>query len=292
MTQRILFTCLDAGFRLMHPIMPFITEELWQRLHSQFGQQFAAFTPSSFAALLSSSSSSSSAVEKRVIDVDTDSLVSLDSLMVSSYPTTKVFTGFKNQEAQADMQRVLDVVHAYRSLKQSFGHHFVTTSTKADSQADHQSQQGGITVTLVCDPAQNGLMTLLQRHADDVKFLCRLHDIVFQAGSQAIEGMLAQSAGEGVMLCVQLQYSEALVKDIAKHQAKRAKVSQGLETLKEKMSHPDYAKNMPQDAQEAHRQRVSAYESELEAIDRSIASLNSASSSSSFPCSSSSSFSP
>eukprot|EP00898_Chlorokybus_atmophyticus_P007302 jgi/Chlat1/7573/Chrsp63S07062 len=30
--QAALWTCLDCGLRLLHPIMPFVTEELWQRL--------------------------------------------------------------------------------------------------------------------------------------------------------------------------------------------------------------------------------------------------------------------
>ena len=30
--QQTLFTCLDYGLRLLHPFMPFVTEELWQRL--------------------------------------------------------------------------------------------------------------------------------------------------------------------------------------------------------------------------------------------------------------------
>lgn len=31
-TSNILFTCLDVGLRLLHPIMPYVTEELFQRL--------------------------------------------------------------------------------------------------------------------------------------------------------------------------------------------------------------------------------------------------------------------
>jgi valyl-tRNA synthetase len=30
--QNTLYTCLDMGLRLLHPFMPFVTEELWQRL--------------------------------------------------------------------------------------------------------------------------------------------------------------------------------------------------------------------------------------------------------------------
>lgn len=31
-TRQILYTCVDTGLRLLSPIMPFISEELWQRL--------------------------------------------------------------------------------------------------------------------------------------------------------------------------------------------------------------------------------------------------------------------
>ena len=31
-TRNVLYTCLDTGLRLLHPFMPFVTEELYQRL--------------------------------------------------------------------------------------------------------------------------------------------------------------------------------------------------------------------------------------------------------------------
>lgn len=30
--QDTLYTCLDQGLKMLHPFMPFVTEELWQRL--------------------------------------------------------------------------------------------------------------------------------------------------------------------------------------------------------------------------------------------------------------------
>ena len=30
--RAVLYTCLDTGLRLLHPLMPFVTEELYQRL--------------------------------------------------------------------------------------------------------------------------------------------------------------------------------------------------------------------------------------------------------------------
>lgn len=38
-SQEALWLCLETGLRLLHPFMPFVTEELWQRLPSPQGNQ-------------------------------------------------------------------------------------------------------------------------------------------------------------------------------------------------------------------------------------------------------------
>ncbi|KAM5570845.1 valine--tRNA ligase, mitochondrial 1-like [Rosa sericea] len=83
--KHTLWLCLDTGLRLLHPFMPFITEELWQRLH------------------LASSSSSSS------------SLVAPASIMICDYPC--MIECWKNEEVETQMDNVIiSVVNSIRSL--------------------------------------------------------------------------------------------------------------------------------------------------------------------------------
>ncbi|KDO17719.1 hypothetical protein SPRG_16885 [Saprolegnia parasitica CBS 223.65] len=72
-----LTTALDTSLRLLHPIMPFVTEELWQRL--QGGSEH--------------------------------------SLMTAAFPDPAQWARWVDRDAEASMQAVLDVMHAVRSLR-------------------------------------------------------------------------------------------------------------------------------------------------------------------------------
>ncbi|KAF9005426.1 tRNA synthetases class I-domain-containing protein [Cyathus striatus] len=79
--QQTLYTCLDYGLRLLHPFMPFVTEELWQRLPRRPNDP----TP---------------------------------SIMVSSYPVADVDFEFKDADKKFDL--VFTVLKAGRSLAASY----------------------------------------------------------------------------------------------------------------------------------------------------------------------------
>ncbi|PCH34745.1 hypothetical protein WOLCODRAFT_79194 [Wolfiporia cocos MD-104 SS10] len=79
--QQTLYTCLDYGLRLLHPFMPFVTEELWQRLPRRPNDP----TP---------------------------------SIMVSSYPV--VNNSFVFEDAEKDFDLVFSVIKTGRSLAASY----------------------------------------------------------------------------------------------------------------------------------------------------------------------------
>ena len=76
-----LWACLDAGLRLLHPLCPFVTEELWQRL------------PRTFA---------------------------VSSIMVAPYPLPADVESFDNPEAETGTALVLATVTGARSLRAQY----------------------------------------------------------------------------------------------------------------------------------------------------------------------------
>ncbi|KAF9114166.1 hypothetical protein BGX27_011522 [Mortierella sp. AM989] len=78
----VLQTCLDASLRMMHPFMPFVTEELWQQILPDTAPQTA-------------------------------------SIMTSAFPSNSELESWKDEIAEKDMEIALDLVSAARSLRQS-----------------------------------------------------------------------------------------------------------------------------------------------------------------------------
>jgi len=82
-SQLVLYTCLEQALRLLHPAMPFMTEELWQRLP---GRQL--HTPKH-----------------------------LESIMINEYPQEQ---GWIDQNIEEQMDLVMKAVKGIRQLKSSY----------------------------------------------------------------------------------------------------------------------------------------------------------------------------
>jgi valyl-tRNA synthetase len=82
--QATLWVSLEAGLRLLHPMMPFVTEELWQRLPGR--GTLGAEEPA--------------------------------SIMIAPYP--ECVESYKNEEAEESMANTMKIVKACRALRASY----------------------------------------------------------------------------------------------------------------------------------------------------------------------------
>ncbi|KAJ5076808.1 valine--tRNA ligase 1 [Anaeramoeba ignava] len=75
-----LYRCVETGLRLLHPVMPFLTEELWQRLPKLKDDP--------------------------------------ESIMISRYP--EPIDAWRNEEAEKTVDYLLKIIHACRSTRQNY----------------------------------------------------------------------------------------------------------------------------------------------------------------------------
>lgn len=107
--QCTLYTCLETFLRALHPLMPFVTEELWQRLPNR------------------------------------TALTSVPSIMIASYP--QEVPGWDNDAAVQGLEVIKSCVHAGRSLRTDYkiGNHvkanFYYRTENAQVLAQVQAQQ-------------------------------------------------------------------------------------------------------------------------------------------------------
>ena len=79
-TRHVFLHVVESGLRMLHPMMPFVSEELWHRLPHK--KTFAT-----------------------------------ESIMIAAYPQP---AGWRDLETEAKMKSVQDVIHSLRSLKASY----------------------------------------------------------------------------------------------------------------------------------------------------------------------------
>jgi valyl-tRNA synthetase len=80
-----MFACLDTGLRLIHPFMPFVSEELWQHLPRRTSETAAH-----------------------------------PSIMRAAFPTTEVYGTFRSEQLEADFANVQAIAGAIRQVRAQY----------------------------------------------------------------------------------------------------------------------------------------------------------------------------
>ncbi|CAG2100961.1 unnamed protein product [Medioppia subpectinata] len=82
-SKQTLYTCVDTGLRLLHPFMPFITEELFQRLARRTGNE-------------------------------------PPSICVTPYPQVDQFEWKRDEQLENDVSLMQNIIHSVRSLRSEY----------------------------------------------------------------------------------------------------------------------------------------------------------------------------
>ncbi|MDP2719625.1 MAG: valine--tRNA ligase, partial [Dehalococcoidia bacterium] len=83
-TKQVLFHVLETSLRLMHPFMPFITEEIWQRFHLYLPVELKQY----------------------------------ESIMIAPYPTADE-SAF-DEEAEKEMESIIEIIRSVRNARSEF----------------------------------------------------------------------------------------------------------------------------------------------------------------------------
>ncbi|KAG9303582.1 hypothetical protein G9A89_018478 [Geosiphon pyriformis] len=233
---RVLEICLDTSMRLIHPFMPFISEELWQHLNP--------VSPTS---------------------------PTPESLMIASYPKADDYQHFKNTRIETDMQTILGVIHASRSLRQK--HHVPLGNplpfTIWSDDESLLSKEGPI-----------------YKYLQDIKGFTKASSIDIVGSQDKSSSNLLKDTAVALVsthLKVHLPMSHiaaiqktAGVKKIPKEEQlqklmrKLDKVKESIMNLKEKREKPEYTIRVPENVKAIDNKRMDLYIEQLRALEKNI----------------------
>jgi valyl-tRNA synthetase len=110
-TQKILIMVLEGTLRLLHPVMPFITEELWQKIREKYNRKNLPEGPESEGIAKSFLNS----LEKK-------------SIMISSWDQA-ISKNFIDEKSEKTIELVREIIHAVRNIR---GEMNITPGTATD----------------------------------------------------------------------------------------------------------------------------------------------------------------
>ncbi|CAI5534142.1 unnamed protein product [Closterium sp. Naga37s-1] len=213
-TREVLWVCLDAGLRLLHPFMPFVTEELWQRLPK----------PADY---------------------------SWPSIMLAPYPSP--VKEWADPEAEAMMATAESAVRSIRSLRMAYA---LQPKQRPTAYAQCKSEAATAAVTAA---------------VGEIKTLATLAELqVLPAGEAAPAGCAVAIVDENLSVHVLLRGMVDAKAEAQKLGKRKGETSKLQEALAKKMGVPGYEEKVPANVREENASKAAKLAAELASIDEAI----------------------
>ncbi|KAF1328938.1 Valine-trna ligase, partial [Globisporangium splendens] len=210
--QQVLYICLEYGLRLLHPMMPFVTEELWQRLP---GKHATA------------------------------------SITIVSYPLP--VDGWRNPEAEANMELVKEVIHAARSVRAEYG---LVNSVRPQ-------------FYVKC--SDDDVKRVIDAQLDDFGTLAKAGESHVLVDEEPPKGCAMHSVNEKIQIHVLLAGLVDFANEIAKLEKKMSRIAASIDSLQKKIAKEDYTTKVPESVRETEAAKLEALTKEKEGIENAIA---------------------
>ena len=193
--QAVLHYVLETTLRLLHPIMPFITEEIWQALPHEG-----------------------------------------ESIMMAPFP--KSDSAMLDDEAEADMNDVMEAVRAVRNLRAELG----------------ASPGKPVNLTVV---AQADVRERITRNADSLKSLARVGELTFADGiSDSDKGKYLSAHLPGLDLYVEVAGLIDVEKELARIASEMSSIDKELSRSQGKLANENFTSKAPPEIIEKEKRIV------------------------------------
>ncbi|MBM3333731.1 class I tRNA ligase family protein, partial [Candidatus Sumerlaeota bacterium] len=237
-TQRLLLVVLEATLRALHPIIPFVTEEIWQALRDRF--------------LTSDLLPLTSAVERRVAAM-LRSLAS-PSIMVAPWPGKDVIADDLSADVESDMALLQEIVGCVRNLR---GELNIAPSQTLD-------------VHISTPDAER--RALIERHRSMIETLLPVGALHFGADASHDQGHWAVGMVHDIAIALPIS-AELHAQELERLNREIERVEAEERRLREKLANENFTSRAPGEVVEREREKHDRAASELEGLKRRLESL-------------------
>ena len=235
-TQRVLRYVLDMSLRMLHPVMPHITERVWQLIPKADCEQRA----NRLAEL------------QGCADPLNASNQAARALIVAEFPTYKQELEFP-KEAQ-EMELVFETISSLRNVRQSFN---ISPSVKCD-------------IEIRAEKSEKPIFEAIEAY---IKRLARVENISYADMDASVPPKSATAVVSASKIILPLADLIDLDAETARQQKKLDKLTAEKKSLSGRINNPKFVANAPQELIEQTKSRISEIEIQEKTISELIQSL-------------------